>query len=301
MAGEAKRRQSFLVVGGDSEVGSSVLRHLTSFGRRAVGTTRRRETHGSKQLQLDLAVLDEDWAPPEGTTAAVICAARSRLADCAADPSGTSVLNVDQTARLAARLSQLGIYTLFLSSNQVFDGHHPLAAPQAPVCPVSEYGRQKAAVEVQIMAAGAEGGGAGVLRLSRVLGPATPTTAKWAAAVLRREPINAFGDMVLAPVPIEVVASAVCHLLDDAATGIFQLSGPQDVSYAEFARALVGALGRRPELVREVRAASADLPLGSTPRHTTLDSTELRDRYGIAAPDASATARLLAGALSSGP
>jgi dTDP-4-dehydrorhamnose reductase len=297
MAGTMKRPGGFLVVGADSEVGSSVLRHLTLIGRRAVGTTRRKEMLGPDQLWLDLAALDEGWAPPDGTTAACICAARSRLAECAADPSGTSVLNVDQTARLATRLSQLSIYTLFLSSNQVFDGEQPFVAPEVPPCPVSEYGRQKAAAEVQIMAAGNQGGGAGVLRLSRVLGPVTPTTAKWAAAVMRREPINAFADMVLAPVPIEVVAAAVCHLLAEAATGIFQLSGPHDVSYAEFARALAGAMQGHPELVREVSAASAELPPGSTPRHTTLDSTELRDRYGIVPPDAPATARLLACAL----
>jgi len=298
MAGVTKRRESFLVVGADSEAGSAVLRHLATLGQPALGTTRRRENLGPDHPWLDLADLDERWSPPEGTTAAVICAARSRLADCAADPSGTSFLNVDQTTRLATRLSQLGIYTLFLSSNQVFDGQHPLVAPRTPVCPVSEYGRQKAAGEAKIMVAGAEGGGAGILRLSRVLGPATPTTAKWAAAVLCGEPINAFSDMVLAPVPIEVVASAVCHLLADSATGTFQLSGPQDVSYAEFARALVGALDGPLELVREQSSASADLPVGSTPRHTTLDSTELRARYGIAPPDASSTARLLASGLS---
>src|ERR1700733_4075415 len=153
MAGAMKRRESFLVVGADSEVGSSVLRHLSSLGGRALGTTRRKERLGADQVWLDLADVDERWAPPDGTTAACICAARSRLADCAADPSGTWFLNVDQTKRLATRLSQLGIYSLFLSSNQVFDGQHPLVAPQAPVRPVSEYGRQKAAAEAKIMAA----------------------------------------------------------------------------------------------------------------------------------------------------
>ena len=297
MPGAQMPRESFLVVGSDSEVGSSLLRHLTSHGRRAVGTTRRKENLGPRQVWLDLAAFDEDWAPPDGTTAACICAARSRLADCAADPRGTAFLNVDQTVSLATRLSQLGIYTLFLSSNQVFDGQHPFVAPDAPVCPVSEYGRQKAAAEAQVMPVCADGGGGGVLRLSRVLGPATPTTAKWATALGRREPIVAFPDMMLAPVPIEVVATVVCHLMTEAVTGVFQLSGPQDVSYVEFARVFAVALGGSPGMVREASAASAELPLGSTPRHTTLDSRQLRDRYGVTPPDAATTARLLARAL----
>lgn len=289
---------TFLVVGGDSEIGAAVLRHLASSGQPAIGTTRRKESLGSDRLRLDLADFDERWAPPAGTVAACICAARARLPDCAADPLGTSFVNVDQTTLLAQRLSQIGVYTLFLSSNQVFDGQHAFVPSQAPVCPISEYGSQKATAEAQIMAACAEGGGAGVLRLSKVLGPATPTMARWATSIRSGIPVEAFPDMVLAPLPIDLVAAAVCHLMFDAAMGVFQLSGPQDVSYAEFARLLVGALDGSPELVREVSAASADLPVGSIPRHTTLDSTELGARCGIVPPDAPATARLLAYAFS---
>jgi len=38
-------------------------------------------------------------------------------------------------------------------------------------------------------------------------------------------------------------------------------------------------------LVRPVTAASAGMPEGSTPRHTTLDSGALQRRFGIAAPE----------------
>ena len=288
-------RGTVLVVGGDSEVGAAVLRYSASIAQPAVGTTRRRENLGPDRAWLDLAEFDETWAPPAGTTAACICAARARLADCEADPPGTWSLNVDQIARLAARLAQLGIYTLFLSSNQVFNGESPLVEPGAPTCPVSEYGRQKAAAEAQVVAvAAATGGCSSVLRLSRVVGPTTPTIANWAGAAQRGAPIMGFSDMVLAPVPIDVVARAVCQLMADAATGVFQLSGPRDVSYADFARIFVAHLGRGSELVREVSAASAELPPGSTPRHTTLASTELADRYGVMAPDVPETVRLLA-------
>lgn len=290
-----RRRGTFLVAGADSEVGSAVLRHLESIGQPAVGTTRRRENLGPDRAWLDLADFDEAWEPPAGTIAACICAARSRLADCAADPVGTWFLNVDQTTRLVTRLAQRGIYTLFLSSNQVFNGEQPLIGPRAPLCPVSEYGRQKAAAEGQLMAAAAaEGAGWGVLRLSRVLGPATPTIANWARSAIRGEPIRAFTDMVLAPVPIEVVAGAVYHLLAEAATGIFQLSGARDVTYAHFGRVLLEALNLSPTLVRETLAASLGLPIGSVPSHTTLESGEIRDRFGLRVPDVPAVARSLA-------
>jgi len=65
----------------------------------------------------------------------------------------------------------------------------------------------------------------------------------------------------------------------------FQLSGPCDVSYAEAGRHLARKLGADPGLVETVNASSAGVPEGATPRHTTLDSTLMRDRYGVAVPD----------------
>lgn len=293
MISATKRPGAFLVVGSDSELGSAILDHLAVEGRAAVGTTRRKENLGPDRVWLDLENFDDSWAAPTGTTAACICAARSRLADCAADPSGTWSVNVEHTARIVKRLSELGIYSLFLSSNQVFDGQRPLVPPHAGVSPVSEYGRQKAAAEVRVLASASEGRCA-VLRLSRVVGPNTPTFARWASAVVRDEQITAFSDMVLAPLGIDLVAEVISHLLCDAATGTFQLSGPEDVSYADFARAFVASLGCRPELVGEMSALSAGLPPGSAPLHTTLDSTELLERYGTHIPSPLSTATMLA-------
>ncbi|HTW05920.1 MAG TPA: sugar nucleotide-binding protein [Acidimicrobiales bacterium] len=292
-------RGTWLIVGGDSEIGGSLLKRLAAAGRAALGTTRRRDQVGPGRVWLDLSELDEDWAPPLHTTAACLCAARSRLADCAADPAGSWNVNVDQTAMLVARLSELGIYTLLLSTNQVFDGTVPRVPPDAPVRPVSEYGRQKAAVEARVLGLATSGGaGTGILRLSRVLSTTTATTARWASSLARGEPVTAFYDMVLAPVPIGLVAEAVQHLMADTAGGIFQLSGPEDVSYAEFARALAASFGHAPELVHEESAAAAaDLPTGSCPRHTTLDSSELQRRYGLTVPKYSETADQLARAI----
>jgi hypothetical protein len=45
-------------------------------------------------------------------------------------------------------------------------------------------------------------------------------------------------------------------------------------------------IGPDPGLFERVSAASAGLPPGSTPRHTTLEGTRLRERFGIEVPDA---------------
>jgi dTDP-4-dehydrorhamnose reductase len=83
-----------------------------------------------------------------------------------------------------------------------------------------------------------------------------------------------------------MVVRAITHLLQDKACGIFQLSGPRDVSYLEIGYHLAKRVGSAPSRVQRVSALEAGQPLGSTPRHTTLDSSWLRERYGLAVPDA---------------
>src|SRR5581483_1941068 len=94
-----------------------------------------------------------------------------------------------------------GIHVLFLSTNQVFDGRVPYVAADAPNSPVSEYGRQKASVETALRA-----------RMALIDG--------WIADLSAGRAIRAFGDMKLAPTPIDLVCEAIARLLEDRATGI---------------------------------------------------------------------------------
>jgi hypothetical protein len=73
-------------------------------------------------------------------------------------------------------------------------------------------------------------------------------------------------------------------LLESRAPGVFQLTGPEDVSYANVAHHLARQLDAGPELVISVAATETGMPEGSAPRHTTLDSSAIRYRFGITTP-----------------
>jgi dTDP-4-dehydrorhamnose reductase len=276
----------FLLVGGDSEIGGAAAAHMRP--RRPVVTTTRRSDVGENRIALDLAGDLSGWEPPAGVTAACLLAAAARLADCAADPSGTARVNVGGTIALAERLLTNGIFVLFLSTNQVFDGRTPHVAADAPTAPVSEYGRQKARAEAALRQMIAQGAPAAILRLAKVVSPRTALLRDWVAALGAGRPVRAFHDMTMAPVAADTVALAIEALMADRATGIFQLSGPRDVTYAEAGCFLAERLGTEPALVARTSVATAGLPPGIAPVHTTLDSSGLQQRYGIVVPDACA-------------
>jgi dTDP-4-dehydrorhamnose reductase len=275
----------WLLVGGDSEVGAATRKWLQEAGREVAATTRRPERASAETPFLDLAVPLDRWQPPAGTRAVCIFAAVARLAACESDPAGSAHINVAQTLTLVERLVAAGIYVLHLSTNQVFDGTRPRMLPDAPTCPVSEYGRQKARAEAGILERMRRGAPVAILRLAKVLSPDTPLLRDWVAALATGAPIRPFHDMTMAPTPIEIVARAVAALMDERAPGIFQLTGPRDVSYAEVGYHLAERLRADPQLVTPVSAATMALAFGAAPPHTTLDSTHLAERYGLVAPD----------------
>jgi dTDP-4-dehydrorhamnose reductase len=271
-----------LLIGGDSEIGNATFREYKTRGTPITATTRR-ATNTPDRMFLDLTAPLHSWEPPEGTTTACICAAVARLAACATDPEGTAYLNVTQTVALVEKLLLRGIHVLFLSSNQVFDGRHPQMPAAAPHAPISEYGRQKARAEAALQAFGAHGAPISILRLSKVLSPDTALIQRWIEALTAGRAIQAFRDMTLSPVPVDLVCAAIIALTGNRARGTFQLSGPTDVTYGDVARLIAGKLKADPALVSETSFTSANLPEGIAPRHTTLDSSLLEERYGIAA------------------
>ena len=145
----------------------------------------------------------EGWEPPQGATSACVCAAVARLADCAADPQASAHINVSQTLMLVDKLLGRGIYVLFLSTNQVFDGRVPQVPPDAPHSPVSEYGRQKARTESALCEYMARGAPIGILRLAKVVSPHMALLQRWIADLAKGVPISAFTDMTLAPTRID--------------------------------------------------------------------------------------------------
>jgi dTDP-4-dehydrorhamnose reductase len=275
----------FLIVGGDSEIGMGAAAQLRGLGR-TLTTTRRADGGADDCIRLDLAGGLADWEPPAGITAACICAAVARLADCARDPVASARVNVTGTLAVAERLLARDVFVLFLSTNQVFDGRAPHVPADATTAPVSEYGRQKARAEAALRAHIARGAPAAILRLSKVVSPDTALLRDWAAALAAGRPIRAFHDMTMAPVGRDTVAAAIAVLMQARASGVFQLTGPRDVAYIEVGAFLAERAGAQRTLVESASVAAAGLPDGAAPSHTTLDSQTLRERFGNSVADA---------------
>jgi dTDP-4-dehydrorhamnose reductase len=275
----------FLIVGGNSEIGSATAKLVRARGATAITTTRRPDADFG-EVHLDLASPVDDFTVPAGVRCACIFVAIARLAACEADPAGSHRINVTQTVALADRLTDMGIYTLFLSTNQVFGGNRPKVPADASFAPASEYGRQKAEAERLLRARMANGAPIGILRFAKVVSPGMTLIANWNKELAAGRSIRAFHDMAMAPTPVDLAAAVIARMMEDRSSVIAQMTGPRDVTYLEVGRFLAREMGVDPRAVEPVGALESGMPPGATPRNTTLDSSYVAESYGITVPDA---------------
>ena len=208
---------------------------------------------------------------------AVICAAVTSIATCEQFPSDTRAVNVTNTIALCHSLIERRIFVVFISTNQVFDGSVPIRDAADEACPVSEYGKQKAAVEAYLAE---HKNTSAILRLSKVLGRNSEIFRDWAAALGRRTPIFPAADMVISPIRLETCISAIMSIAAARVPRVFQLSGTDDIGYAEIARRIAKKVQAEPSLVVPRPGADLGIDAKFRPSHTTLDTRRLREDFG---------------------
>jgi len=271
-----------LVIGADGGIGKELTAALRAKGRNPLATTRRSvplSDEGPEVLYLDLADDVGSWTPPaEAADVAFLCAAITTTDQCRQDPAGTRRVNVENTVLLADRLMRSGWFVIFFSTNLVFDGSTPKCAASAPVCPRTEYGRQKAEAEARLLALGSS---VAVLRLSKVLTPSFSLFSRWADELAQGRPVAPFNDMGMAPVPMDLLIQVLLDLADSPLGGIWQLSATDEMSYAQAALQLCRRAGSSEALVRPVSWRDVCPHLEHVPAHTTLDCSRLAHAFGL--------------------
>lgn len=270
-------------------IGSHLATDLRSRGVKVIATSRRPD-RSADQVHLDLRSGVDAWTAP-AVDYAFLCAAVTSIEACERDQISTRIVNVEAPLRIARRLVEHATRVVFLSSNLVFDGLSPARRVDDPKCPMTVYGRHKAAAEEQLLALGHQ---VSVVRLTKVLNSHNPLLTGWAHALTTGQPIHPFDDVVLAPVTVDSVLGVLRAIVERDAAGVFHLSGDRDISYAHLAHVLAGEFGLDLGMVQPV-AGRAQLVVPPA-RHTTLDTTALAE-LGVVAPTTGWSVRAVAAEL----
>lgn len=283
---EVSERSPVLVVGSDSTIGRGLLGALKDFEFKVYSTTRRKDSIDSnRKFFLDLAnpivnVFPKPFLNDCSGGTAFILAAETSIDVCARDPEISHAINVQGTERLARFLIDHGMRVVFLSTNLVFDGSIPHRNAGDLPCPQTAYGMQKAEAEKRLLALSNK---TLIVRLTKVFHKEHTLLKTWRDSLKANELIHPFSDMLVAPVSLDYVVNILRLLVDSDVTGVVQLSGPEEVTYADIAVQLAKVLGASQGLVQPVKSDRTQLV--SFPAYTTLDTKCLKRALGVGAPD----------------
>jgi dTDP-4-dehydrorhamnose reductase len=114
-----------------------------------------------------------------------------------------------------------------------------------------------------------------ILRLTKIIGPQVGICADWLRALTQGEVVRAFEDHSVCPIKLEDVTGAIAAIIEQQASGIFQLSGSEDISYADVARHLARRLGVPTSRIEGARAIENGIPAEEVTAYTSLDSSRL--------------------------
>jgi dTDP-4-dehydrorhamnose reductase len=248
---------SLLIVGGESMIGGALAREAKHLNTPFQVTSRRRDA----RWPLDLSKHPESWQLPD-TSAAILCAATTSLAKCEAAPQETRKINTEATITLAENLAEQGKSIIFLSTSRVFPPWLENPCESTAPEPVTEYGRQKLAVEEYLLR---NHPAAKIIRLSKVISPSLPLLEFWSRSLDRREPVKAFQDFFLSPIALKSSAKAILQISLGPTPGIFHLSASDAISYFEVAQ----FIARRQDCETSV-VQPASSPQSNTPGSTIL-------------------------------
>jgi dTDP-4-dehydrorhamnose reductase len=268
-----------LVAGADGMIGSALARHLKKTGKQFVETTRQREKVRSGRIWLDLADSISINSLPK-VDVCVLCAALTNIEACAENPAYSHQINVEGALAVAQHMTKIGAHTIFLSTNQIFDGSTVCQKATDSRSPITEYGRQKAEAEKQLVAMGHA---VSILRLSKVLEAEPPLFISWRDDLNLDRIIRPYSNMTLAPIDLEFVVNLIDQLLHVRAGGIFQASGDEDVAYIEAAAYLLKFM-----TLDANKSCPQSKPSGiensAPPKYTSLDSSRIRKEFGLIIP-----------------
>ncbi len=267
-----------LVVGADGLIGHALSTELGRRGHDVKRTTRR--LHGLHQdnlVFLDLAAAELAPLPPADVM--VICAAIASFSDCRDRFDLAHRVNVHARLELARRAVADGGRVIALSSSVVFDCLRPRAEAAWKPAPRSVYGRLMAEAEARILDCDGS-----VLRTTKVMAAGIGLLPGWITTLRSGGAVLAFEDHTFCPLPLNDVVDAIIAIVERPESGIFQVSGASDISYADAARHIAGRVGVPRDRVTAVRAVDNGIPKSDVTPFTSLETSSLTALTGFQPP-----------------
>ncbi|MDH0289121.1 dTDP-4-dehydrorhamnose reductase [Pseudomonas sp. GD04087] len=279
-----------LILGANGQVGWELQRSLAPLGRLLVCDRQRGDLEDLDGLRAMIL---------QQRPAIIVNAAAYTAVDKAeSDPERAQQVNAAAVGLLAKLAGELDAWLVHYSTDYVFDGQgdRPFREDH-PTAPLNVYGRTKLAGEQAIRESGCRHL---IFRTSWVY---ATRGANFAKTMLRlagdRDELRVVADQVGAPTSAELIADVTAQALStlrqhpqaEQLTGIYHLAAGGETSWHGFARFVIAeatnlGMSLRTPAERVLPITTQEYPLPAVrPANSRLDTTRLRETFGLTLPD----------------
>ena len=260
----------WLVVGAAGMLGTDLVGVVREHGH---------DVDGVDRAEVDITVPGALASHVRGRDVVVNCAAWTAVDDAESHEAQAFTLNATAAALVASAAADAGARLVQISTDYVFDGTATSPyAEDAPLAPRSAYGRTKAAGEWAVRTLAPDHLVVRTAWLYGAHGHCFPKTIASAGAA--RGALQVVDDQVGQPTWTRDLAALIVALVEAAApAGVYHGTSAGQVSWWEFARAVVAAAGMDPQIVARSATDPSARP-APRPAYSVLGHDALR-RVGV--------------------
>ncbi len=239
-----------VVIGGSGQIGGWLLRTLQERGHQATGTYASVSYPGLVPLDAGLMPEAAEWLAGQAPDVVFYPAGFTWVDGCERDPARAYAANLEQPLHVAWAAARAGARFVYFSTDYVFDGRDGPYAEDAPTSALSVYGQAKRDAELAL--ASELGNKQLTVRTSWVFGPERQGK-NFAYQLLRNlaagKPTVTPSDQVSNPSYGPDVARAVVLLVEEGASGLIHVVGPEVIDRFRFALAIASSFGHDGRLI----------------------------------------------------
>jgi dTDP-4-dehydrorhamnose reductase len=180
-----------------------------------------------------------------GYDCAVVLAGLNNIKEVEENRELAFAINYKNTVCLIDALNDLGLPCLFISSSCVFAADAITRDELSPRCPSVYYGELKAQVEDHILSTHQMNS---VIRLTKIVDD-NSIIYSWMKQIRNGLMVNAFDDMLVSPVHIELILPIIYKWCRLCQSRIIHISSDQQITYYEWATMLAHRLNLPTELI----------------------------------------------------
>ena len=184
------------------------------------------------------------------------CAGLANVEDCESNSDLAYKVNVLFSENVAIACKKYTIQLVYISTDHLFSGLHPMVSEEEPTSALNQYGRTKLEGERLVLSNDNQS----LIIRTNFYGWGTSYRKSFSDFIINNLrngiPVNLFEDFFYTPILIEVLSQTVMELVTKNAKGVFNVVGDERISKYEFGKRLANAFNLNANLIQAAKISN---------------------------------------------